>query len=352
MYSKKSNGWLKHLDFVLVDLIVMQIVYIVSYVIRHGLENPYDRTYYQVGALVILVTGVVFATLSDNYRNILKRSWLKELKASIIYVSALVIVLALYLLLSQTTFWYSRTVFVLLAILGVPAVYFGRLIWKKIVLAYRKKNGYSKKRMILVSLKDDFAGVKQRIEQKSLGDIEISGAVFFDDSTAEVGKKYDDVPVVGSLNDFTDNIVTDLVDEVMFVLPKGGVVPEILLQDLLNMGITSHVSISELYDNERGMKTIEKVGGYTVMTESLKIASGFQLALKRLMDIVGALVGLLITGILVIVIGPIIYFSDPGPIFFSQKRVGQNGRIFKIYKFRSMYQEGTYGDEHDEGVHV
>lgn len=94
----------------------------------------------------------------------------------------------------------------------------------------------------------------------------------------------------------------------MFVLPKGGVVPEILLQDLLNMGITSHVSISELYDNERGMKTIEKVGGYTVMTESLKIASGFQLALKRLMDIVGALVGLLITGILVIVIGPIIYF--------------------------------------------
>lgn len=339
MYSKKSNGWLKHLDFVLVDLIVMQIVYIVSYVIRHGLENPYDRTYYQVGALVILVTGVVFATLSDNYRNILKRSWLKELKASIIYVSALVIVLALYLLLSQTTFWYSRTVFVLLAILGVPAVYFGRLIWKKIVLAYRKKNGYSKKRMILVSSKDDFVGVKQRIEQKSLGDIEISGAVFFDDSTAEVGKKYDDVPVVGSLNDFTDNIVTDLVDEVMFVLPKGGVVPEILLQDLLNMGITSHVSISELYDNERGMKTIEKVGGYTVMTESLKIASGFQLALKRLMDIVGALVGLLITGILVIVIGPIIYFSDPGPIFFSQKRVGQNGRIFKIYKFRSMYQD-------------
>ena len=149
--------------------------------------------------------------------------------------------------------------------------------------------------MILVSSKDDFAGVKQRIEQKSLGDIEISGAVFFDDSTAEVGKKYDDVPVVGSLNNFTDNIVTDLVDEVMFVLPKGGVVPEILLQDLLNMGITSHVSISELYDNERGMKTIEKVGGYTVMTESLKIASGFQLALKRLMDILGGIVGLLIT---------------------------------------------------------
>ena len=355
MYSKKSNGWLKHLDFVLVDLIVMQIVYIVSYVIRHGLENPYDRTYYQVGALVILVTGVVFATLSDNYRNILKRSWLKELKASIIYVSALVIVLALYLLLSQTTFWYSRTVFVLLAILGVPAVYFGRLVWKKIVLAYRKKNGYSKKRMILVSLKDDFTGVKQRIEQKSLGDIEISGAVFFDDSTAEVGKKYDDVPVVGSLNDFTDNIVTDLVDEVMFVLPKGGVVPESLLQDLLNMGITSHVSISELYDNERGMKTIEKVGRYDGKLENCiqfsvgtETFDGYRRCACRFVDY-----------------GNFGNHHRADHLFFgswtnfllaktcrSKRANFQNLQIPQHVSGCRGTQERTYGDEHDEGVHV
>lgn len=339
MYGKKSNGWLKHIDFVIVDLIVMQITYLVSFLIRHASEQNYDGNIFQIGSLVTFVSGIIFSVFSDNYRNILKRDSLKELKATIFYVVFIMGTLAVYLLLTQTTYWYSRTVFVLLGILGIPFVYLGRISWKKIVMFHRNKRGYSKKRMILVSSKDDFAGVKQRIEQKSLGDIEISGAVFFDDSTAEVGKKYDGVSVVGSLNDFTDNIVTDLVDEVMFVLPKGGVVPASLLQDLLNMGITSHVSISELYDNERGMKTIEKVGGYTVMTESLKIASSFQLALKRLMDIVGALVGLLITVILVIVIGPIIYFSDPGPIFFSQKRVGQNGRIFKIYKFRSMYQD-------------
>lgn len=330
---------MKHFDFVLVDLIVMQIVYIVSYIIRHGLENPYDRSYYQIGALVILVAGVAVATLSDNYRNILKRDWLKELRSSVIYVLSLVVVLALYLLFSQTTFWYSRTVFVLLGVIGIPVVYCARMLWKKLVLTYRKKNGYAKKHMILVTGRDDFSNVRNRIEQRSLGDIEISGVVFADDSTVSVGEKIDGVPVVGNLGTFTDNIVTDLVDEVMFVMPKGGMVPESLLQDLLDMGITSHVSISELYDNERGMKTIEKVGGYTVMTESLKIASSFQLALKRLMDIIGALVGLLITGILVVIVGPIIYFSDPGPIFFSQKRVGQNGRIFKIYKFRSMYQD-------------
>ena len=58
---------------------------------------------------------------------------------------------------------------------------------------------------------------------------------------------------------------------------------------------------------------------------------------KRLMDICGALIGLLITGIAFVFVAPAIYVKSPGPIFFSQVRVGKNGRFFKIYKFRSMY---------------
>ena len=57
------------------------------------------------------------------------------------------------------------------------------------------------------------------------------------------------------------------------------------------------------------------------------------------MDIVGSLVGLLITGIAFIIFAPIIKKQSPGPIFFSQTRVGKNGRQFKIYKFRSMYTD-------------
>ena len=57
------------------------------------------------------------------------------------------------------------------------------------------------------------------------------------------------------------------------------------------------------------------------------------------MDIIGGVVGVIFTGILTVILGPIIYIQSPGPIFFSQKRVGRNGRIFKIYKFRSMYPD-------------
>ncbi len=57
------------------------------------------------------------------------------------------------------------------------------------------------------------------------------------------------------------------------------------------------------------------------------------------MDIAGGLVGCLLTGIIFVFIAPVIYISSPGPIFFSQERVGKNGRRFKMYKFRSMYMD-------------
>lgn len=59
--------------------------------------------------------------------------------------------------------------------------------------------------------------------------------------------------------------------------------------------------------------------------------------MKRFIDIVGALVGLVITGLLLIPIVIAIKLDDPGPIFFGQIRCGWMGKRFRIWKFRSMY---------------
>jgi lipopolysaccharide/colanic/teichoic acid biosynthesis glycosyltransferase len=57
---------------------------------------------------------------------------------------------------------------------------------------------------------------------------------------------------------------------------------------------------------------------------------------KRTIDIVGAIIGLLITSLLILPLGLAIYVESPGPIFFVQTRVGYRGRLFRMWKFRSM----------------
>lgn len=58
---------------------------------------------------------------------------------------------------------------------------------------------------------------------------------------------------------------------------------------------------------------------------------------KRLLDLLVSLVALPVLFILVLIIGPIIYFQDRGPIFYIAPRLGENGTIFMMYKFRSMH---------------
>lgn len=58
--------------------------------------------------------------------------------------------------------------------------------------------------------------------------------------------------------------------------------------------------------------------------------------LKRFVDIIGALAGLVVTGIIAIPIAIAMYFDDPGPLLYSQTRCGLNGRHFRMWKFRSM----------------
>jgi len=60
---------------------------------------------------------------------------------------------------------------------------------------------------------------------------------------------------------------------------------------------------------------------------------------KRLVDILGALVGLVITALVAIPVTIAIYLNDPGPIFYSQVRNGLHGKPFRVYKFRSMYKD-------------
>ena len=97
--------------------------------------------------------------------------------------------------------------------------------------------------------------------------------------------------------------------------------------------------MAKMEDFENTNRFVQNIAGYVVVTSSVNVMTNGQAILKRAMDLAGGMVGCLITGILFLIVAPAIYIKSPGPIFFSQWRIGKNGRRFKIYKFRSMYMD-------------
>lgn len=104
------------------------------------------------------------------------------------------------------------------------------------------------------------------------------------------------------------------------------------------MGIDSMVTLDsfamETFDSK-----MEDFGTLEVVRFAPRIFSEFELFVKRVMDIVGALVGCIFTIIIGIFVVPAIFIEDGGPVIFKQKRVGKNGKYFYMYKFRSMYKD-------------
>ncbi len=111
------------------------------------------------------------------------------------------------------------------------------------------------------------------------------------------------------------------------------------VSELEQMGVIVDVNIDAFDLLSHGNKNLNQVGKYAVVTFARNVISTRQLILKRLLDIAGALVGMVILGIATVFVAPAIKLESPGPVFFGQTRIGKNGRRFTFYKFRSMYQD-------------
>ena len=155
-----------------------------------------------------------------------------------------------------------------------------------------------------------------------------------------IGREWDDtyegIPVIpeSGMSEWT---CRNWVDEALIVLPQEQHFKKEYMEAFSEMGIVTHYSVMQDFADSDHQQIAENVCGYLVLTSGMQFVSNKQYLTKRLMDIVGGIVGSLITVILTIVLGPMIYIKSPGPIFFAQERVGKNGKMFKMYKFRTMY---------------
>ena len=338
MHKKHLKGWLKHGDFIILDIICLQLCFVLAYWLIHGYSNPYVRESYLFLAIVMLLGQLLVILFSNNYYGILRRKKFDELLAVGRFILETLVVTLVFLYLIHRSATASRLQVGFTCLFYLVLDYLLRLLNKKRVLRQLKSRKLSRSIVLVTSKKLVREAMAKLTDNGAYPSFTIQEIILLDTDDVE-GLESFGIPV-GPLDDKTmQNIRHGWVDEVFILQPEELPFPTKLMEQLMEMGITVHYSISALNSDRWPITDMQKLGKYKVLTSSIRFVPAGQAAVKRLLDIAGGLVGCLLTGILCIFIGPAIYIKDPGPVFFKQTRVGRNGKTFQMYKFRSMYMD-------------
>lgn len=339
MYQKSTKGWLKHLDFILLDVVCLQISYALAFLTRHGWSNPYANITYRNLVVVLILIELMTAIFFESYKNILKRGLSRELAQLIKQIGMIELLTTFYLFTVKDGDQFSRAVLYLTGIYQLPISFGVRLLWKWYLKNYKANEG--KRSLLLVTTKEMAPGLIDNIRNFNYKTFRLVGLTLLDQkSRTGDNLTVNGVPIVSDSIHIVDWACDNWVDEVFFAVEgdKPYYLTEII-KDFEEMGVVVHTKLAEIsYMSERG-QIIERLGGYAVLTSSVSYVTAKQQFMKRSLDILGGLVGSLVTMILLVFIAPIICIKSPGPVFFTQERVGKNGKRFKMYKFRTMHRD-------------
>ena len=334
MYKKANEGWFKYLDFIILDSLCLQISFIAAYLIRQESFRPYRTFLYRNMAILLFMFQIIITFFFDSFKDVLKRGYYKEFIETLRHTSLVILFTVFYFFLTQTGELYSRIILLLTGLFYAFSTYFIRLFWKR----HLKNSGLSnkgKRSLLIITYKNMVTSVLDNIYSHNYEGFQISGIVIADANMT--GDEIDGIPVVSDIKNIVDYVCHKWVDEVLINLPREFSPLEDTVSNFIEMGITVHQNIIDITTFNEQKQRVERMGGYTVLTTSINMASSKQLFVKRAMDIAGGFIGCIIAAFLYLILAPCIYFYSPGPILFSQVRVGKNGKKFKIYKFRSMY---------------
>lgn len=323
----------------IVDLCCILLSFFITTWIRYGgITENWVKNMYGIAFIIILLLYIAIYYAYDTYSRIFKRGFLGELISVIKINCLLAAILTFIMFVFQEGAIYSRLFFLTFFTLNILITYLGRLYFKTLLLAVYKKSGWSSKLMIITT-SDKAKEVLDRIRKENDWSFQVTYLTILDRQL--IGQMIEGIPVKANILNMFDVARQEVVDGVFIYLPSDSPLSinldEVIL-DFVNMGATVNLNINT-FGLKVHEKIVRKISGYYVLTFSTRLFRESQIHIKRVMDIVGGLVGCILNLLLMIFLVPAIKLESPGPIFFSQVRVGKNGRRFKIYKFRSMYMD-------------
>ena len=334
MHASGADNALRHLDFAFFDVLAMQIAFNLAYWINGNEGILYADTGARMTAVIIMIVQLALGLFSDVYSRIFIRNAWEEYKSLLFNTIHIALFAGAFLIIAKIP---VRRLEIAMSI----GLFFNMAFFiHELNKARHLRKGLPKRRVIVVAAGCNVQEAIRRMGEKNhSAAFELTCIVLMDESD---GARFTSigVPVYYLKQKDLLNLLSRLwIDDAFILVDEALGFPSRLMEDFLLMGISVHMGFSVLDQFKFAKTDVGEMGSYKVITSSINVVSDRQLMEKRAIDILGGLVGCLFTGIVFIFIAPLIYIKSPGPIFFKQPRIGLNGRVFMMYKFRSMYMD-------------
>lgn len=321
----------------LADLVCIVVAYLLANYIRFGnFVDMEDKSVHILVCILFVLFSTMYGFFLDWNRNFLTRGYLQELWEVLRFNVLMVLVVGFFLFMIQKAEVFSRLVMGYFLILDVLIVYGAHLLLKKLMRsAFASERSVTK--VMVIGYANQLEDLVGRLKGKLGFEYEIVSLGCLDDSVRP--EKIAGIPVAGGGDSLLETCRQLPLDEVFI---GSAEYPEEkkgrLIRGFEEMGVTCHYNLG-IFDGTSTKGQVGNFGDFTVVTYSAFHSSYKRQLIKRLMDIAGGLAGSVLTLVLMPFLAVAIKLDSPGPVLFSQTRIGRNGRRFKIYKFRSMYAD-------------
>ncbi len=211
------------------------------------------------------------------------------------------------------------------------------------LLRFFRKKGYNLKYVLLVGYSKSAESYINRIRLNPQWGYVVRGIL---DDNVERGTMYKGVKVMGVIDNLPMILEENKLDEIAITLSLKEYGK---LEEIVNMCEKSGVHTKFIPDYVGIIPNkpyTEDLQGLPVINiRHVPLTNTANAVIKRIVDIIGSIFGIIIASPVMIVCALIVRFSSPGPVIFKQERVGLHNKPFKMYKFRSMYVQEDKEDE-------
>lgn len=334
--NQKKYRIIENCGLLLADIPSVVISFFIAYQLRLMKYNHVKDSVSLRVFLIVLVIDILYHIILNDGVHFFSRSLLSEAFKSLQRSLVMFVATGFLIYAFRMEDGFSRLILGYFIAINFVLTVLLRLLIKAVLLSDFKQ-GKKGDRILLVTTSSHIDELIKSIEKDNSWSYKIDSIALLD--CDRIGEKVGEFNIVANKENIHEVLTSTIVD-VVFIYESGLGKEELndLIISVQQTGAMCHCSIELPGENLFNVST-GKFADYPVITYSSINFDYRMRLLKRGIDVVGALVGLILTAIITPFVALAIKIDSPGPVFFKQTRLSKNGRKFKIVKFRTMYRD-------------